>query len=164
MALENVGATDILAINAVGGVAPTFKLTDIVIPDQLIDYTYGRGAHVFAPGICRPVTYIDFAEPYDEGLRNGFQFAKRHAIDITQGVYACTQGPRLETAAEVRRPARWLRHRWDDRDARGSLWPGRLAGLRLYCARGKPTCCQFYGGPINMSSNRGRRLSREFSA
>lgn len=107
MALKMLGATDILAINAVGGVSPDLKPTDIVIPDQLIDYTYGR-EHTFFAGDLQAVTHIDFTEPYDEGLRQRIiQLAKRHAIDITpKGVYACTQGPRLETAAEVRRLAR----------------------------------------------------------
>ena len=108
-ALRELGVTDILAVNAVGGIATNLKAGDIVIPDQMIDYTYGR-EHTFSDGINNPVVskkvdHIDFTEPFDSTLRKRIIAAAQTISEpvVKQGVYGCTQGPRLETAAEIKK-------------------------------------------------------------
>jgi len=106
-ALNEVGVTGILAVASVGGINPKLKPGSIVLPDQIIDYTHGR-ASTFFDSADLPVTHIDFTQPYHPGLRERLLTA---ALRIGQepvdgGVYACTAGPRLETAAEVERLAR----------------------------------------------------------
>ena len=74
------------------------------MPEQLIDYTSGR-AHSFAEGGAQGVRHVDFTRPYSEGLRRLLLAAAARAglPVIDHGVYGCTNGPRLETAAEIRR-------------------------------------------------------------
>ena len=104
-ALREAGATSIIAINAVGGIADGMKAGDIVIPDQIIDYTYGR-EHTYSDGNSGSVLHIDFSQPFDEKLRS-ILIRSVHTEDAynchTQGTYGCTQGPRLESAAEIQR-------------------------------------------------------------
>jgi len=75
-----------------------------VLPDQLIDYTWGRHA-TYHEGPGAEVNHIDFTEPYSHGLRNKIRDAARACGEklVDGGVYATTQGPRLETAAEINR-------------------------------------------------------------
>jgi len=103
-ALKEYGVKKIIAVAAVGGIGNNMSPESIVIPDQLIDYTYGR-QHTFFEAEDEPVVHIDFTEPYSSSLRDDLlAAAKQHAIEaIDGGVYAATQGPRLETAAEVQR-------------------------------------------------------------
>lgn len=103
-ALHAVGVKSLLAIATVGGIAEELNAGDIVLPNQLIDYTHGR-KNTYHDGIELPVKHIDFTEPYSSTLRSCF---KKAANNIEQplcdgGVYACVQGPRLETAAEINR-------------------------------------------------------------
>ena len=100
-ALHKVGASSIIATAAVGGI--DVETGKIVIPDQIIDYTYGRENTFYDDG--DEVRYIDFTEPYHEGLRKKLIDAARSArLTIeTSGTYGATQGPRLETAAEIKR-------------------------------------------------------------
>jgi 5'-methylthioinosine phosphorylase len=102
--LKELGVTHIIAVAAVGGIAPTMKPAHIAIPNQIIDYTYAR-KHTFFEDDLAQVTHIDFSYPYAESLRTGLIAAARHAqIAVeTYGTYGCTQGPRLETAAEISR-------------------------------------------------------------
>ena len=104
--LKQLGVTEIIAIAAVGGISAAMVPAHIAIPDQLIDYSYGREHTFFAEGL-EHVTHIDFTEPYAPALRQRILQAARNAnIDVaSQGVYGCTQGPRLETAAEIKRMA-----------------------------------------------------------
>jgi 5'-methylthioinosine phosphorylase len=78
-----------------------------MFPDQIIDYTWGR-AHTFFERELTRVTHIDFTRPYSEPLRELLICAAREAkLDaIERGIYGATQGPRLETAAEIDRMAR----------------------------------------------------------
>lgn len=103
-ALHKLGVKRIISINAVGGIHSDFATGDLVVPHQLIDYTYGR-EFTFFDGLAEPLDHIDFSKPYSEGLRlgliNASHVSDRNTHDF--GVYACTQGPRLETAAEVQR-------------------------------------------------------------
>ena len=105
-ALREVGAGRIVAVNAVGGIAPDCPPEAIVIPNQLIDYTWGREQSFF-DGECAPLKHIDFTNPYSDALREQII---QQAIELqltvhSHGTYGVCQGPRLETAAEIRRMA-----------------------------------------------------------
>lgn len=96
----------ILSVASVGGIRPDLLPGQLIIPDQILDYTWGRPS-TFFEGAAQ-VEHIDFTWPYDQTLRSGLR-AAADAINesvVFGGCYACTQGPRLETAAEVRRLAR----------------------------------------------------------
>ena len=106
-ALQQAGAEAILAVNAVGGIHAAMGSGHLCVAHQLIDYTWGR-AHTFFEGALEQVTHIDFSYPYDEGLRNKLIEALQ-ALGYphsSHGVYGATQGPRLETAAEIARMER----------------------------------------------------------
>ncbi|MDP3743298.1 MAG: S-methyl-5'-thioinosine phosphorylase [Methylotenera sp.] len=103
-ALHLQGVTEIAAIATVGGIHPDLAAGVIAIPHQVIDYTYGR-KNTFHDGITQPVKHIDFTDPYCPNLRAKWQQAALAAGEsvINHGTYAATQGPRLETAAEINR-------------------------------------------------------------
>ncbi|THF66092.1 S-methyl-5'-thioinosine phosphorylase [Pseudothauera nasutitermitis] len=106
-ALKEAKATEVVSVASVGGIRADFGPGVLVVPDQIIDYTWGRKSTYFE-GTEEPVHHIDFTEPYDTRLRQRLLAAAaaagQHAFD--GGVYAATQGPRLETAAEVNRMER----------------------------------------------------------
>jgi 5'-methylthioadenosine phosphorylase len=105
-ALQAVGVTRVLAVNSVGGVAADLGPGEIAVPDQIIDYTSGR-KHTFFEG-DKPVTHIDFTFPYCN-LARLLYLAAAKAVGVTvveNGVLGVTQGPRLETLAEVNRMER----------------------------------------------------------
>ena len=103
-ALHHAGARRIIAVAAVGGIRCGFDNGAIVVPDQIVDYTWGR-AHTFFEDDLDHVVHVDFTSPYCERLRAGLLDAARRAgVDATAGgTYATTQGPRLESAAEIDR-------------------------------------------------------------
>ena len=103
-ALKELGVEKILAVNAVGGIAENSKPGTLVIPDQLIDYTWGR-EHTFFDGLNSLHDHTDFTYPYDEELRKVLiKTAKELKLNVVdRACFACTQGPRLETAAEVQK-------------------------------------------------------------
>lgn len=103
-ALHSVGIKKVVAIAAVGGIDDDCKTGSIVIPDQLIDYTHDRHA-TFYDGSPESVTHIDFTYPYSEPLRQKLIAAASSAAvsHVVGGCYGVTQGPRLETAAEIKR-------------------------------------------------------------
>lgn len=105
-ALRILGVDSVLAINAVGGLVPGFPAGSMIAPNQIIDYTWGR-AHTFSDGGSAPLKHIDFTHPYDGPLRGRLLDAARLAGQevVDGGCHAVTQGPRLETAAEVARLA-----------------------------------------------------------
>ncbi|NJM33104.1 MAG: S-methyl-5'-thioinosine phosphorylase [Limnobacter sp.] len=105
-ALSQLEIDGIVAIASVGAINPTLKTGLLVIPDQIIDYTHGRPS-TFFEGTEEPVRHIDFTWPYDASLRALIHSAADASEEPVHlgGCYACTQGPRLETAAEVRRLA-----------------------------------------------------------
>ena len=102
--LKQLGITEIIAVAAVGGITEAMGPAQIAIPDQIIDYSYGR-EHTFFADDLEHVTHIDFSFPYTQNLRNRLIAAAQHLnLSVsTSGTYACTQGPRLETATEIRR-------------------------------------------------------------
>lgn len=103
-ALKQLGVTDVIAINAVGGIHSHMPPKALSVPDQIIDYTWGR-EHTLYDGANGQLEHIDFTEPYTQTIRKGLIQAARQAdIEILPcGVYAATNGPRLESAAEVMR-------------------------------------------------------------
>ena len=103
-ALKAVGAQSIVSVASVGGIRPDCVPGALVVPDQILDYTWGR-AHTFFDGFDALVRHIDFTNPYDEGMRSRILDAAREAGEgvIDGAVYAATQGPRLETMAEIDR-------------------------------------------------------------
>jgi 5'-methylthioinosine phosphorylase len=103
-ALNEVNVSEIIAVNAVGGITQDMGPCRIVIPDQLIDYTHGRPDSFYEENLTE-VTHIDFTNPYSESLRRQLiDAAAENKLNIvSKGTYAVTQGPRLETAAEVSR-------------------------------------------------------------
>ncbi len=103
-AIHHHKATGVVSVASVGGIRADLQPGDIVIPNQIIDYTWGRKSTYF-DGNGTPVTHIDFTEPYDRDLRERIRDAGE-ILGVEMkigGVYAATQGPRLETAAEVNR-------------------------------------------------------------
>lgn len=105
-ALKHLGAQRILAVNAVGGIGERMPPRALALPDQLIDYTWGRAHTYFGEGGA--VEHVDMTWPYDRAWRSALLAAARQAgVDVVDGgTYGATQGPRLETAAEIRRLAR----------------------------------------------------------
>ena len=103
--LAELGAKEIIAINTVGGIAQHASNGRVVLPRQIIDYTWGR-EHSFSD--TDKLLHVDFSDPYDEPLRRELLAAAANAaIDVHDGgVYGCTQGPRFESAAEVERMRR----------------------------------------------------------
>ncbi len=101
---QGAGAEAIVAVASVGGIGPDLSPGCLAVPHQIIDYTWGRKT-TFHENTEYPVVHIDFTEPYDVSLRRRLLDAAREAgIDIRDGaVYAATQGPRLESAAEIDR-------------------------------------------------------------
>lgn len=106
-ALKEAGATGILAVATVGGIRADMGPGALVVPDQIIDYTMGREGSFYS-GPDQPVVHIDFTAPYDEAMRQRLLTAAASLGEtvIDGGCYGCTQGPRLETAAEIRRMSR----------------------------------------------------------
>ena len=103
-ALKEKGVTRILAVCTVGGIAPGLAAGTLVIPDQIIDYTWGRKSTYFE-GAEQPVVHVDFTHPYCETTRAMLiDSAADAGVAVTaRATYAAVQGPRLETAAEVNR-------------------------------------------------------------
>ncbi len=103
-ALRDQGVKRVIAVASVGGIRADLTPGTLVVPDQIIDYTYGR-AFTFFDGREQSVTHIDFTWPYNETMRHKLLDAAQRAGDacVSGGVYAAIQGPRLETAAEINR-------------------------------------------------------------
>jgi 5'-methylthioinosine phosphorylase len=102
-ALRDQGVDEIVSVASVGGIRAGLEPGDLVVPHQIIDYTSGRRNTYFEDGA--PVTHIDFTEPYTPALRRRLLDAAAACGEKAKdgAVYAATQGPRLETAAEIDR-------------------------------------------------------------
>jgi len=106
-ALHHLGARKVIGVNAVGGIRDDMGPRALVVPDQIIDYTSGRlGSFSDVEGA--EVRHVDFSEPYSADLRRALlDAAARAAVPVVDGgCYAATQGPRLETRAEIARLCR----------------------------------------------------------
>jgi 5'-methylthioadenosine phosphorylase len=95
-------ADGIISVASVGGIRSDLKPGVVVLPHQIIDYTWGR-KHTYEEGGDSQVAHVDFTEPYAGTLRQGLLKAAQLAGEpvVVGAVYAATQGPRLETAAEI---------------------------------------------------------------
>ena len=103
-ALRRLGVKNIIGVNAVGGISPEVPPLTLAVPDQIIDYTSGRESTFFDGGESG-LEHVDFSWPYSATLRGIITEA---ALELGQpivasGTYGATNGPRLETAAEIRR-------------------------------------------------------------
>ncbi|MDH5357253.1 MAG: S-methyl-5'-thioinosine phosphorylase [Gammaproteobacteria bacterium] len=105
-ALYEQGVEKIVAVAAVGGIRSDLAPGVLAVPDQIIDYTYGREQSFYSDDFSVE-NHIDFSYPYDEHLRQIIiQAAKNTGLAVVNGgTYGATQGPRLETAAEIKRMA-----------------------------------------------------------
>ena len=103
--LNELGVDGVVGIFAVGGIARSLKDTNLALPTQIIDYTWGR-AHTFSTG--GNLFHADFSEPFDPDLRRRIaEAAGRAGVPVVEdGVYGATQGPRFETIAEIDRMER----------------------------------------------------------
>jgi 5'-methylthioinosine phosphorylase len=103
-AFRQLEVEGIIAVNAVGGISNHNGPGTLAVPDQLIDYTWGR-AHTFSMTASDSLQHVEFAEPFDGHLRAGLLKAAASAgLDVNnEGCVGVSQGPRLETAAEIRR-------------------------------------------------------------
>lgn len=106
-ALKDQRVAGVIAIATCGGVRHDLGPGTLVVPDQIIDYTHSRKS-TFFEGTESPVTHVDFTQPYSARMRRLLiEAAAACGERVVDGAtYACTQGPRLETAAEIERIAR----------------------------------------------------------
>lgn len=104
LALRDAGATRVVSVSSVGGISDDFTPGVLCVPDQIIDYTHGRDLSYFE-GLEHAEMHIDFTQPYTASLRRQILEAAKHAGVACRdgGVYGATQGPRLDTAAEINR-------------------------------------------------------------
>jgi len=106
-ALKEAGANEVVSVASVGAITASLAPGALMMPHQVIDYTWGRHSTYFE-GKGTAVNHIDFTEPYSRAVRTKLLAAARaggQAV-VDKGVYAATQGPRLETAAEIDRLSR----------------------------------------------------------
>ncbi len=103
-ALACQGVEIVIAINSVGAISESISVGQLVIPDQLIDYTWGR-EHTIDTGGERDLMHVDFTEPFDQAIsRDLSNVASKLNLNVLTGaVIGVTQGPRLESAAEIRK-------------------------------------------------------------
>jgi 5'-methylthioadenosine phosphorylase len=103
-ALHSLGVSGVIAIASVGGIRPDLEPGTLVLPDQIIDYTHSRKC-TFFDLLDQPVTHVDFTNPYSRPLQEKcLRAAELAGVPLTLGgVYGATQGPRLETSAEIDR-------------------------------------------------------------
>lgn len=144
-ALKEFGVDRIVSVATVGGINPELVAGSLVAPHQLIDYTWGR-AQTFVISGEKPVTHLDFTEPYCQPMREDIlRAAAQKQIAIRDGgVYAVAQGPRLETAAEINR---------FERD--GADMVGMTGMPEAYLARELDICYAAIGVVVNDAAGRG---------
>ncbi len=106
-ALKHLGVRQVIAINTVGAIRSDMSPGELVLPDQIIDYTWGR-AHTFHEGSATTVAHVDFTEPYSAEVRKLLVDAAGEAgVPMhVGGTYGATQGPRLESGSEIDRMER----------------------------------------------------------
>jgi 5'-methylthioinosine phosphorylase len=106
-ALKQTGVSKIISVNAVGGISADMAPSTMALPQQLIDYSSGR-EHSFCDGSDDVVQHVDFSQPYSATLQASLKraAAQLDLAIVDSGTYGCTNGPRFETAAEIRRLGR----------------------------------------------------------
>ena len=101
-ALRELGVRYCIGQNVVGGIAESLVPGVLAVPDDLIDYTWGRESS-FDLG-DGGVTHIEFTSPFSSVVRDALEAAcVVEDVPVHRGTCAVTQGPRLETAAEIDR-------------------------------------------------------------
>lgn len=105
--LKVLDVTHVIAVTAVGGITGIMSPMQWVVPDQIIDYSYGR-EQTYNEYNDEPVNHIDFTSPFTDSLRKKLQQAvtMNGLTCQAQATYGVTQGPRLETIAEIQRMER----------------------------------------------------------
>jgi 5'-methylthioadenosine phosphorylase len=98
--LHKIGVKRILASNAVGAINPDFKLGDIVIPHDFVDFTKLRCTTFYDEA---PVTHVDVSQPYCPEIRQLLiKIAEKLGLTVwDKAVLVSTEGPRFETPAEI---------------------------------------------------------------
>jgi hypothetical protein len=151
-ALHSKGVSCVISVCTVGGIAADLGAGMIAVPDQVIDYTWGR-ISTFFEGAEQPVTHIDFTDPYDESTRQlldrGGEGGEGGGV-LRAGTYAATQGPRLESKAEIDRL---------ERDGATMVGNDRHAGSRAGAGAQAPVCGTCRGGEPGRGT-RGQRAQR----
>jgi len=152
-ALHQLGVEQLLAINTVGGINSSLTPPCIALPDQIVDYTWGRD-HTYFDAPPGGVQHVDFTCPYDELFRKQvIASAAAAAIDIVDGgTYGVTQGPRLESAAEIGRL-----------DGDGCDYVGMTGMPEAALARElklKYACCAVV---VNFAAGKGRNIHDEIN-
>jgi 5'-deoxy-5'-methylthioadenosine phosphorylase len=144
-ALHAVGVKDVIAVATVGGIRQDLGPGVLVIPDQIIDYTHGRESTFYSGGE-EGVMHVDFTRPYCEALRQRLIEAGAGLGErvIDRATYGATQGPRLETAAEIDRM---------ERD--GADIVGMTAMPEAALAREKGLCYATLAVVVNYAAGRG---------
>jgi 5'-methylthioadenosine phosphorylase len=101
--LRELGVERVIATAAVGSLNSDMKPTDLVMVDQFLDFTRGREQSFYEGGETG-VFHVDVTNPYCRELRQVlFRNAKDLGMNVHfNGTYICTEGPRFETAAEIR--------------------------------------------------------------
>lgn len=102
-ALRKLGVQKIIATAAVGSLSPSFRLGELVLLDQFLDFTKSR-PQTFYEGGKQGVLHVDMTEPYCSAVRQVIMDASEHlGFAVKNGAcYVCTEGPRFETPAEIR--------------------------------------------------------------
>ena len=103
-ALKQLGISNVISVNAVGGISDNMPPLTLALPNQIIDYSSAREQSFF-DGENGAVKHVDFSWPYSAGLRSVLMEAalQQGQVLVASGTYACTNGPRLETSAEIAR-------------------------------------------------------------
>lgn len=103
-ALRDAGVKRVIAVAAVGGIHAALPPAAVCVPNDLIDYTWGR-EHTYSDGATLPLAHVELTDPYTPSLRRALLEAAAHAKVpvMDHGVMGITQGPRLETPAEIRK-------------------------------------------------------------
>jgi 5'-methylthioadenosine phosphorylase len=98
---KEIGAERIISVNASGGINPSFRPGEIVLLDQVVDFTQGARQSTFYDK--DEVVHIDFTEPYCPELREALSDAASSTrVEVKNtGTYICVNGPRLESRAEI---------------------------------------------------------------
>ncbi len=103
-ALHHIGVEQVIGVSSVGGIRADMEPLSLVLPDQIIDYTYSR-YHTYFEQDLTQVTHVDFSYPYCDGLRNRLAdcASQLNEPTIDKATYGATQGPRLESVREIER-------------------------------------------------------------